>query len=161
MPERVLQAWRIDKAKRAKTSFSGAGAALEGGRWNPPDFPMVYLSESLAMAALEKLVHLPMPEGLAARFLRFHVEFPAAMVETFPVSELPEDWDDKPVPASTQRLGALWLQELRSGVLAVPSAIIPSEQNFLVNTRHPDFKKLRIGKPGVFTFDPRLLRAHS
>ena len=69
MPERVLQAWRIDKAKRAKTSFSGAGAALEGGRWNPPDFPMVYLSESLAMAALEKLVHLPMPEGLAARFV--------------------------------------------------------------------------------------------
>ncbi|MEI6073248.1 MAG: RES family NAD+ phosphorylase [Verrucomicrobiae bacterium] len=147
--------------KRLAFGLLGTAKAAGGGRWNPPDFPMVYLSESLAMATLEKLVHLPMPEGLAARFVRFHVVFSAAMVETFPVSELPADWDDKPVPASTQRLGATWLQELRSGVIAVPSAIIPSERNFLVNPRHPDFKKLRIGKPDVFPFDSRLLRAHA
>ena len=156
MPEPAIQAWRIDKARRAKTAFAGEGAALEGGRWNPAGLPMVYLSGSLAMAAMEKLVHLPVPEGLSARFVRFQVTFPPSLVEV--LRKLPDDWDAKPVPASTQRIGARWLQDQRSAVLAVPSAIIPAERNFLLNPLHPDFRKIRIGKPEGFSFDPRLLR---
>jgi RES domain-containing protein len=156
MPEPVLQAWRIDKAKRTKTAFTGKGAALEGGRWNPEGLPMVYLSGSLAMAAMEKLVHLPQPEGLSARFIRFRVTFPPSLLEV--LRALPDDWDAKPVPLSTQRLGARWLQDRRSALLAVPSAIIPAERNYLLNPLHPDFQKVRIGKPEAFAFDPRLLR---
>jgi RES domain-containing protein len=72
--------------------------------------------------------------------------------------ELPDDRDAKPVPVSTQRIGARWLQEQRSAVLAVPSAIIPAERNYLINPIPPDFGKIRIGKPEAFAFDPRFLR---
>lgn len=159
MPEAVLQAWRIDKAKRAKTAFTGEGAALEGGRWNPEGLPMVYLSASLAMAAMEKLVHLPVPEGLVAHFIRFQVTFSPSLVEV--LRKLPDDWESKPVPGSTQRMGARWLQDRRSAVLAVPSAIIPAERNYLLNPLHPDFRKIRIGRPAAFAFDSRLLRPAS
>jgi RES domain-containing protein len=155
MPEPVLQAWRIDKARRAKNAFTGKGAALEGGRWNPAGLLAVYLSENLAMAAMEKLVHLPMPESLPVRFVRFHVTFQPSLVEV--LRELPDDWDVKPVPVSTQRIGGRWLQSRRSALLAVPSAIIPAERNYLLNPLHPDFRKIRIGKPEQFAFDPRLL----
>jgi RES domain-containing protein len=40
-------------------------------------------------------------------------------------------------------------------VLKVSSTIIPKESNYLINPRHPDFKKLSIGKPERFAFDPR------
>ncbi len=33
--------------------LSGAGAALKGGRWNPPGVPAVYLSEDAALAVRE------------------------------------------------------------------------------------------------------------
>jgi RES domain-containing protein len=46
-------------------------------------------------------------------------------------------------------------------VLALPSVIIPSESNFLLNPAHPDFKKISIGKPEPFVFDLRLVSRHS
>jgi RES domain-containing protein len=49
------------------------------------------------------------------------------------------------------------VRENRSAVLAVPSVIIPEEFNYLLNPAHPDFKKISIGKPEPFAFDPRLL----
>jgi RES domain-containing protein len=42
-------------------------------------------------------------------------------------------------------------------VLAWPSVIVSGEPNFLLNPAHPDFKKITIGKPERFMFDPRLL----
>ena len=42
-------------------------------------------------------------------------------------------------------------------LLAVPSVIISGEPNYMLNPAHPDFKKIIIGKPEAFTFDPRLL----
>jgi RES domain-containing protein len=42
-------------------------------------------------------------------------------------------------------------------VLAVPSAIVPRETNYLLNPAHPDFRRLRIGRPEPFSLDPRML----
>jgi RES domain-containing protein len=42
-------------------------------------------------------------------------------------------------------------------MLALPSALISSEPNYLLNPAHPDFKKISIGKPERFALDPRLL----
>jgi hypothetical protein len=30
------------------------------------------------------------------------------------------------------------------------------EKNYLLNTRHPDFKRVRFSSPSPFVFDPRL-----
>lgn len=41
-------------------------------------------------------------------------------------------------------------------VLQVPSALIESESNYLLNPAHPDFQRITLGPERPFTFDPRL-----
>ena len=43
-------------------------------------------------------------------------------------------------------------------MLAVPSAIVPPESNYLLNPAHPDFKRIKIGKLSTVETDPRLIR---
>ena len=69
---------------------------------------------------------------------------------------LPEDWRLLPAPLSTRELGSHWVAESRSVVLRVPSIVVDGEFNYLVNPRHPDFARLKIGEPQPFSFDPRL-----
>jgi len=70
---------------------------------------------------------------------------------------LPADWMLEPPGPSSQAIGDAWVQAGESAVLAVPTVLIPSETNYLLNPMHPDFKKISIGKPQPFAFDPRLL----
>lgn len=156
MPE--LTAWRVDKAKRSRTSFSGEGAAIEGGRWNSAGVRVVYLSANLAMAALEKYVHLPKPLPAGMKLVRFKVSFSDTLVHRVKATVLPTDWRAAPPSASTQAIGDAWARDAVSAVLAVPSVLIPEETNYLLNPAHPDFKKVKIGEPEDFTFDYRIAR---
>jgi len=151
MPE----AWRIVKAKHAATAFSGEGAAKTGGRWNSRGVPVVYTSSAKSLAALESLVHLNPP--VRFKYVALRIKFERAIVKIVPPRALPPDWRVEPPPPSTKRLGDAWAREARSAVLAVPSVIVPGEPNYLLNPAHPDFRKIRIGKPERFTFDSRLL----
>ena len=151
MPE----AWRIIKEKHAATAFNGEGASKTGGRWNSRGVRMVYTSRTKALAALETLVHLNPP--VPFRYVIFRAEFHNALVEVFPAINLPTDWNLEPPPPSAQQIGDVWVKTARSAVLAVPSVIISGEPNYLLNPAHPDFKKINIGKPEPFTFDPRLI----
>ena len=151
MPE----AWRIVKAKHAATAFSGEGAAKTGGRWNSRGVPVVYASSTKSLAALETLVHLnpPMP----FKYVAFRLQFDGALIEKVPLNRLPADWRVEPPPPSTKAIGDAWLREVRPAVLALPSVIVPGELNYLLNPAHPAFKRISIGKPERFAFDPRLL----
>ncbi|PYS34219.1 MAG: hypothetical protein DMG14_30070, partial [Acidobacteria bacterium] len=55
-----------------------------------------------------------------------------------------------------QKIGGNWFQTARSAVLAVPSAIIPQQTNYLIDPNHVDFKRIRVNKPEFFEFDPRM-----
>jgi len=151
MPE----AWRIVKAKHAATAFSGDGAAKTGGRWNSRGVPVVYASSTKSLAALETLVHLNPP--VPFKYVAFRLQFDATLVENVPLNRLAADWRVEPPPPSTKAIGDAWLREVRSAVLALPSVIVPGELNYLLNPAHPAFKKISIGKPERFVFDPRLL----
>jgi len=54
------------------------------------------------------------------------------------------------------RYGSNWLRRGRTAVLEVPSAIVPSENNYLLSPQHVDFHRVRIGRPRPFVFDPRM-----
>ena len=151
MPE----AWRIVKAKHAATAFSGDGAAKTGGRWNSRGVPVVYTSSTKSLAALETLVHLNPP--VPFKYVVFRLQFDDALVENVPLNRLPAGWRVEPPPPSTKAIGDAWVREVRSAVLALPSVIIPGELNYLLNPAHPAFKRISIGKPERFAFDPRLL----
>jgi RES domain-containing protein len=148
-------AWRIVKQKRAATAFDGQGAAENGGRWNSLQVPIIYTSGTKSLAALEILVHLN--PRLPFVYAAFRLKFDDALMEKRPRHRLPADWTIEPPPSSIQTIGDEWVRKARSAVLDVPSVIIPEESNYLLNPAHPDFKKISIGKPEKFSFDPRLL----
>lgn len=150
-------AFRVDKAKWEKQSFTGQGAALEGGRWNPAGVGVVYASQHLAMAAMERLVHLKPGSGSKVRYNVFRLHFRDVAIEVVSPAKLPTTWNAKPPSPETQRLGREWFESGRTAILQVPSAIIPSEWNFVLNPTHPDFRRIKIDPPEPFAFDPRLL----
>ncbi len=151
-------AWRIVHRSFAKIAFSGEGARLFGGRWNSPGRPVIYAAQSQALAALEILVHLD-SEKLLRRYLAIPVTIPPHLIERLSPSSLLKNWRVYPAPRSTHAIGDDWLARAASPVLQVPSVVIPSESNFLLNPAHPHFSKLRLGKPAPFLFDPRLTGA--
>ena len=71
--------------------------------------------------------------------------------------QLPRRWRRFPAPASLQAFGDTWLEAGETAVLAVPSAVIPIEKNYLLNPAHPEMKSIQIGLPQRFRFDLRLL----
>ena len=151
----MKRAWRIVKKAHAATAFSGEGARRFGGRWNSPGTPVVYTSGTLALAALEILVHLNPPVRL--EYVAIPFDFEDAWVQKLKLSDLPADWMEEPPPPSTQLLGDRWVKQARSAILELPSTIVRIEPNYLLNAAHPDFRKVRIGKAMPFAFDPRLL----
>lgn len=149
-------AWRIDSAKRADAAFSGVGASIAGGRWNPAGIHVVYASQHLATASLEKFIHLPKPVPARMRFVQFEIQFNGASVHRPAREDLPPNWREEPAPAATQQFGLEWFLSGKSCILAAPSAIIPDEENYVINPAHRDFAKLTISRPAPFAYDPRL-----
>lgn len=147
--------WRIAKERHARTAFSGEGARLFEGRWNSAGLAMVYCSESLALAALEILVHTQ-PAVMRDRFVAFRVSWSAALMRTIESKELPAGWDAQPAGPASRAIGDEWARSGRSAVLALPSVIIPRERTFLLNPRHPEFRRIKMENTGHFPLDGRL-----
>lgn len=151
----IIKSWRIVKAAYKNKAFTGDGARMYGGRWNSRGVPVIYTAGSLALASIEIVVNLPSPK-LLEDFVRIPVLFKSNLVEQLPLMELPQDWLSRPISPHTRNIGDKWIKEQRSVVLKVPSVVVPEEFNFLLNPTHPDFKKIEIGNPIVYHFDPRL-----
>ena len=153
-------AYRIVRRRVASdviAAFSGEGARLYGGRWNPTGVRVVYASGSISLCTLEMLVHLG-ESGILGGYLLFRVQIPDELVETLDPSRLPLDWRGYPAPMALAALGAGWISRGETAVLEVPSALVPSESNYLLNPSHPAFIRLRIEGPFAHDFDSRLSR---
>jgi RES domain-containing protein len=150
-----LIVWRLCAATRARDAFAGEGSYRRGGRWNPRGIRVVYCAESRSLAAMEVLVGVDEKEQL--------LEIPwVCMPATLPLesvekaAKVPPEWRQYPHNAASQSFGAEWVQTQRSAALRVPSSVIAGEFNYLLNPAHPQFAKVRIGKPEPFSFDPRI-----
>jgi RES domain-containing protein len=151
----MTHVWRIVKEKYAGSAFDGEGARRAGGRFNSPGSPVIYTSESLALAQLEILVNLP-TDRLLADYVAFRADLPDGRVATLDREELPESWREAPAPRSVRRVGDRWLESGRSLALRVPSAVVPAESNVLINPRHPAFEEVEIHGPVDPEIDERL-----
>ncbi|MGH2372057.1 MAG: RES family NAD+ phosphorylase [bacterium] len=148
-------AWRLLKTKHVASAWDGEGARTNGGRWNSPGVGVVYTSESLSLALVEVLVHLQESAVLPA-YSAIRVEIDDPLITSIELSDLPPNWRDFPAPPETRAIGDRWVSERRSVVLRVPSAVVPSESNYVLNPGHADFGLLRISPSVPFPFDPRL-----
>jgi len=149
-----VRVWRICSKKHQR--FDGEGARLYGGRWNHVGTSVVYTSGSLSLAALELFVHVDIdiaPDDLVA----VQADVPNSLaMETIKIEGLPKNWRRYPAPEALQDIGTAWATKASTAILAVPSAVIPEELNYLINPAHRDFKRIRIQKPLPFHFDPRM-----
>ena len=147
-----MKIWRITKERFAKQAFSGEGAGKYGGRWNSVGTRVVYCSGTKALAALEILARVDF--GTLVGFVSIEVEFDEELIE--PTPSLPHNWKVQPPGYDTQKIGDNWVRRKRSVALAVPSVIIDSETNYLLNPAHADCRRLAIGAPEAFPLDRRL-----
>jgi RES domain-containing protein len=152
-----ITAWRIVKVNQIDSAFNGDGERIAGGRWNKIGTPLVYTAGSLALAVLETIVHLPSIELLKKNFAHIPVRFDSKLVRSQSLADLTDDWDRLPPSDSTQAIGTEWAFKRKSVVLKVPSTVIREEFNYLINPKHPNFKKLSFGRPEKFIFDPRII----
>lgn len=149
----MITAWRLVKDKHAAEAFTGFAARTVSGRWHHEGTPIVYLADSLALAALEVFVHLP-AGTLAISFSAFKVEIPDEV--SIQIARNPRNWRETPAPESTRTVGTRWFHAMETALMRVPSVIVPEEHNYLINLKHPDFKKLTIHRASPFSFDPRM-----
>jgi RES domain-containing protein len=146
VPTRVV---RITRA--AHPLWSGADAAMVGGRWNAVGVPVIYAASSKALAMLEVLV-----QGGDMAAPRHAVT--ATIPDDLPIEELttlPHGWQEIDSPAA-MAAGTAWAVSGRTAVLRVPSVIVPEEANYLINPLHPDAARIVVDDPVRVEWDPRL-----
>ena len=152
----MLSVWRITTAAFARSAFSGEGARLYGGRWNPKGVPMVYTAANQSLAMLEMLVQ---DQPLRARYVIIEARISGGLrMDRFRIDDLPSDWREIGAREKLRAIGAEWARTRSTAALAVPSAIVPAESNYLLNPLHPDFKRIKIGKQTTVETDLWLIK---
>ncbi len=147
-------AYRLVAPQWASSALSGEGARLYGGRWNSPGRPVIYLSTSRALSALEQLVHLTTPASRRVPRVLMTVRIPRELIG----GELwqSDGWQDQPASLASMEQGDDWLLAAKTAGVYVPSAIIREEKNILLNPLHPDFKTIELITSRPFSYDSRL-----
>ena len=157
---RMIEVWRLaapEHSGSVEDMLSGEGALRFGGRWNSPGRRAVYLGGSLALASLELLVHLRVPDVLRT-YRKLRVRIPAGLVSAVDEEDLPEGRAAPGLHPFTQGMGDRWLESGESAVLRVPSAVVAGEANYVLNPVHPDFARVETGGIEDFRFDSRVVK---
>ena len=149
--------YRIGKTKRIE-DLSGEGARLYGGRWNQKGTPVLYTSDSTALATLETLVHSPLHLMPSHRsIITLNLPDNLAMIN-LSTQDLPTKWWINPAPPVLANIGQQWVEQETAIALVVPSSVTPSAEgrNYLLNPQHPDFTKIEIVEVSKYDYDDRL-----
>lgn len=129
--------YRLAHAKYAD-QLNSSGAA---NRWNRAFQFVIYCSENISLCALELLAHT---NGIrpAGEFKVMEIEVSGRFrSKLISVESLPEEWHLLQFYGNTQLIGSDWYKAKSSLCLKVPSAIIKSEYNYIINTQHPAFSE--------------------
>ncbi|MDP3469164.1 MAG: RES family NAD+ phosphorylase [Daejeonella sp.] len=146
--------YRITLAKYAQGLLASGRAA----RWNSNDWEMIYTSSSQSLACLENVVHRSQI-GLSDQFRLLTIEIPERIaIVSLDLTQLPGQWYIFENMNITQHLGDQWLKQADNAVLRVPSSIIQSEFNYLLNPSHADFRLIKLLNVEPFKFDERIKR---
>lgn len=156
----TVRLWRIatESPRYKAVDSTGAGAKATGGRWNHPGVAVVYSASSIALAALEAIVHLNAVALPLNRYL-VRIDVPDDVWESRMVIDnvtAPRGWDAEPAGMSSLEFGDDWVKRNVSALLLVPSVVIPLEHNILINPAHADAAQLVFTNTGKFVFDERI-----
>jgi RES domain-containing protein len=151
----LIRVYRILRKPYSKLPFDGEGAYRFGGRWSSPGTGIAYAAEHLSLAMIEYFVHIEIrrpPRDLVVAT----ADIPDGVSRRALTSErLPKNWRRVPAPPNLATIGDSFASERTTAILIVPSALVPSEFNWLINPLHADFAKIRIQAVQPFEYDAR------
>ena len=136
--------------------LSASGAE---NRWNQEGEYVIYAAQSRSLATLELVVHRASikPDSIY-KVLTIDVDVKRTQIKRVDLSQLPADWQSIRAYDQLQRIGSEWYREKKKLILEIPSAVIPKEKNYLINTRHHLFKTaVRLVESEYYFWDERLL----
>ncbi|NOX46879.1 MAG: RES family NAD+ phosphorylase [Chlorobi bacterium] len=149
-----MELFRITSEKYSK-SLTSSGAS---NRWNKKGEDVIYLSPSRSLATLEMIVHrnFILPE-IPYKVMVVLVPDSEGLIKTIKTSELPIEWRRLEAYSQLQDIGSDWFLQMESLVLKVPSAVIPLEDNYIINTKHKDYDQVKLIKVEDYFWDNRLM----
>jgi RES domain-containing protein len=154
----LTRVYRILRKLYSKQPFDGEGPYRFGGRWSSPGVRLAYAAEHLSLAMLEYFVHIDPdhpPRDLAVVEADVPDNVPRLSIDP---KDLPANWRQVPAPAALAGFGDEFVHSERAAVLTVPSALAPTESNWLINPRHPAFAKIRVLPAQDFHYDARFFQ---
>lgn len=127
---------------------------MYGGRWNPQGLAALYTSQYISLSILEILVRASKTTSPDS-YMLISFDIPDNAIHQIDSKKLKKEWQHN--LKYTQGIGEDFLREKQSLCLKVPSAIVPQENNFLLNPLHADFKKVKILSSELLQLDKRLI----
>lgn len=156
----TVSLWRIatDTPNYRADDLSGSGAKITGGRWNRPGTALVYAAESIALAALETVVHLTGGMSLPLNRILVRIDVPDDQWAERTVFDRAASvgWDVEPPGTVSLDWGNAWAASAATLLAEVPSVVVPESSNVLINPAHPSLVTLRVTRVRRWTYDGRL-----
>jgi RES domain-containing protein len=122
-----MRLWRLTRT--GQTTLEGAATSKYGGRYSPPDSPVVNFASEAGLAVLVTLRYLQVDPVDAPD------EYVLGWTEIDAVAErAPDDASDDAIRDWVTH----WLEERRSLLAAVRSQVLPEADVVLMNPLHPD-----------------------
>lgn len=138
-----------------------AGELMASGkenRWNRDRQYVIYTGCSRSLSTLENVVS---KSGITLKskykVMVISIADDDCLVRQLRTDELPIDWRTMAARPLLQEIGAKWYNRIETLVLKVPSVVIPHEHNYILNTKHPLFKRsIHLVRTEDYFWDNRL-----
>jgi RES domain-containing protein len=150
-----MEVFRISKIDYAyKITSSGSE-----NRWNFRGQNVIYTGMSRSLSTLELIVHKSsiIPK-IEYKVMVISIADYDHLFKQIKITDLPVDWRKMSAYSALQKIGSEWYENQETLALKVPSAVIPNEFNFVINTKHPDFPdNIQLVRTEDYFWDKRLL----
>ncbi len=151
----MIRVYRIVRQPYSNTPLDGEGSYRFGGRWSSPGTRVAYAAGHLSLAMIEYFVHIEVsdpPKDLVV----VAADIPDDVSRVVLTAQaLPSNWRQVPAPPGLALIGDSFAAERKSAILVLPSALVPSESNWLVNPLHPEFAEIQVHPAEPFHYDSR------
>ncbi len=126
------------------------------GRWNSEGKKVIYCAESIPLSFLENMIRRQ-GVGFNDDFKIMIIEIPDELeITVFRAADLKDGWRNFKDYSKCEALGDQWYDEGKKPVLKVPSAVLPEAYNYVINTLHPAFKKVKLLRTTALVPDERI-----
>jgi RES domain-containing protein len=129
--------------KICKEEYSGSlKSSGSANRWNLRGQNVIYTGSTRSLSTLELVVRRSSIAPVNNyKVMVISIADDDYLFKQIHINELVENWRTLAAYSTLQEIGSKWYISQGSLILKVPSAVIPYEYNYIINSEHPDFTK--------------------